>query len=171
MKGQQIKAFSKALISAYPTFSELKIFIRINFNKSLNAIVREDSLKNVVFDLIEVFQSNGEIDELIQIAYENKPNNPLLKSFVNSINLGLIEKEDAAEKQTMVNWKQINDWIDENQFSKVFEELYKVYDRMDNEKSIYNQLKKEYKGNFINVHYTDRLRTFVNGLKYKLEKY
>jgi len=65
--------------------------------------------------------------------------------------------------------QDLHKFIDENNYSKVFETLADSYDEI-NDKSTFNQLKKEYKKGMKGIDYEDRLRTFINDLKDILPK-
>lgn len=170
LNGKQVEAFSKALMSAYPDFSRLRRFIRINFDENLNSIVNKNRLSEVVYDLIIEFESNGEIEALINAVQEDKPNNPRVKAFIKSLKEQPQKKEEIKQEAELDWWQQVKDWLDKNELSKVFEALDEIYPKMDNEKSIYNQFKKEFQRNRIGINYEERLAVFINSLKRKLDK-
>ena len=82
---QQQAAFEDALLSAFPSKSALTQMLRYQLGKNLEAIAGGDSLKTVVFNLIETAQAQGWIEDLIVGARKENPGNPNLADFCRQI--------------------------------------------------------------------------------------
>ncbi len=85
LTGQQLEQFTDALISAYRNRLALERFCRYKLDKNLNTITGNNNLNDVVFQLVEYFEANGQLHQLVEEAYKDKPNSPLLKQFVESL--------------------------------------------------------------------------------------
>ena len=77
----ELKEFYEALLNAFPERTDLEIMVRFELSQSLNEIVQESKLKNVVFKLIQWAETYGRLEDLIVGAYNHNPGNPKLKAF------------------------------------------------------------------------------------------
>lgn len=76
-----------------------------------------------------------------------------------------IEQIKEVENKDTMDWKQLNDWIDEGTLSELFKELDEIYDQMKSRKALYNRFKREYESGQSNFDFNDRLKTFLGSLK------
>ena len=85
LNNNQRKNFRKALLEAYPNYSDLKIFVSEEFGEELSSIVGEtNNMKEITFELIKWAIANGKIETLIAKAY-NDSDNQFLKEFYEEI--------------------------------------------------------------------------------------
>src|SRR5579871_1353886 len=78
---EQFKQLYQALLSAFPNVGELKIFARTELGQDLDQIAGGNTLAEVVFALIQWADAEGRSDELVRLANQKKPKNPLLSLF------------------------------------------------------------------------------------------
>lgn len=80
LSGQEYEKLLDAIIDAYPVRARLKQMIRFKFNENLDQITNSGSFSNDVFNLIEYFDSQGRLMQLIQAAYQYNPGNKKLRT-------------------------------------------------------------------------------------------
>ena len=86
LSGAELKNLVKAIVSAYPTKNDLAMMVKFELEENLEAIAGGDNLTDIVFRLLTNWAiPRGETYRLILAAYENKPNNPELKNFYESV--------------------------------------------------------------------------------------
>ncbi len=83
--GAQLDDLKDALISAYPTEPKLKRLLRTELEVRLNTIAGGENYTDVVYSLIEHFESETQLPELITAAQRGNPRNAKLKAFVASL--------------------------------------------------------------------------------------
>ncbi len=81
-----------------------------------------------------------------------------------NLELGTGNKNDENMNQNMVDFEKIAKWLEFEEYSNIFEELDKIYEKIS-EKTTFNQLRKEHEKNKKSLDYDDRMKTFVNTLK------
>jgi hypothetical protein len=86
LTGKQTKLLIDALVSAFPSVTELAKFVRFELDKNLNAISGSSNIADASFDLITHFESEGKLRDLISKACEAKSDNPQIKAFIQSLN-------------------------------------------------------------------------------------
>ena len=79
---EERKEFHKALIDAFPEYTDLKMMVDLEFDLNLEEIAGKDKLKSVIFGLIKWAESKGKLEDLIRGAYEENPGNTKLKEFI-----------------------------------------------------------------------------------------
>ncbi|BAY22479.1 TIR protein [Calothrix sp. NIES-2100] len=82
LNGSQRQQFHKALMSAFPSRTDLAIMVRFTLDENLDAIAGGDNLSKAVFDLINWAESRGYLEKLIDSAVEQNPLNKELQDFV-----------------------------------------------------------------------------------------
>jgi hypothetical protein len=80
----------EALLNAYDHDS-LRIMVRLKLGESLERFAGRGDLKTVVFNLIESAERRGKLQRLIVGAYENNPDNPLLKEITRKVSKRIIK--------------------------------------------------------------------------------
>lgn len=85
LDGSEIERLRKAILSAYPKKSSLKILVREKLEENLEEIVFGENLSEVVSELINWAESKGKIELLIISAYDENRGNPKLKEFYTYI--------------------------------------------------------------------------------------
>ena len=80
----------EALLNAYDHDS-LRIMVRLKLGESLERFAGRGDLKTVVFNLIESPERRGKLQRLIVGAYENNPDNPLLKEITRKVSKRIIK--------------------------------------------------------------------------------
>ena len=68
LDGQQIKAFSEALVSAFPDHGSLARMVRFTFNIPLPSVAAPSNLVQVAFEVIVWAVSRGQLGELLDGA-------------------------------------------------------------------------------------------------------
>ncbi len=81
LSGQQRQQLRRAILSAYPEFEDLRIFVDENFGENLAAIANTRRYEYTVFDLIQRAEARGWLDDLIVSLYQDTPNNPDIQQF------------------------------------------------------------------------------------------
>ena len=80
------KQLRKALNSGFRRYSSLKIFVSDNFdNLRLNEIATSTALRVAADDLIEYFEEDRDLSELILALYKERPRNPEVQSLLNRL--------------------------------------------------------------------------------------
>ncbi len=85
LSGEQFEKLSTALIDAFPDKSSLEQMLWYKLNKNLNELAGGGNLRDVVFELIKVSNSQGWIEDLVRKAYESNSGNPKLKDIVKEL--------------------------------------------------------------------------------------
>jgi hypothetical protein len=74
----------EALLDAYRDRNSLKRMVKFKLGKNLNEITSDTlSLHEIIFDLIDWAESNGQLEFLITSVCKDKPNNPKLKKIAD----------------------------------------------------------------------------------------
>jgi len=95
LTGLQRKQLRVALMSAFPEVDNLALLFEDDLDVPLNQIVNVHKFyEKVIADAIKWAESEGKLSQLIDIALQNKPDNPELKSFVKE-NLQMLLELDA----------------------------------------------------------------------------
>jgi len=77
LSGNDLKQLVDAIISAYPTKDHLAMMLYCGFDENLDVITGGSDLKIIVFNLITKWAiPQGKIDDLIEKAYQQNPDNP-----------------------------------------------------------------------------------------------
>ena len=85
---------------------------------------------------------------------------------IGNITNNYYNSESKKQDETMADFKQIKKWVETEEYSKVFEELDKIYDSFSSsDRVLYNRLKKEHKKGMQSPDYDDRVATFINDVK------
>lgn len=87
LTGKQYQQLTDALIDAFPSQQRLAELVKFRLEKNLNAIAMGDDLKEIIFKLIGIAESEGWIDRLIASARESNPGNPRLFAVAQELNL------------------------------------------------------------------------------------
>jgi Effector-associated domain 1 len=85
LNGQEKEALSNALASAFTTYDSLKRMVTFKLDKKLETIVGKGALNTVITDLIELAESEGWLQALVEGASAANPQNPQLIAFRASI--------------------------------------------------------------------------------------
>ena len=75
------KELTEALVSAFPTEEELKKMVRYRFNENLDTLTTDGNLEDIAFQLVQRFEAEGRILELVKGARKENPTNPDLLTF------------------------------------------------------------------------------------------
>ncbi|MEI6047247.1 MAG: effector-associated domain EAD1-containing protein, partial [Chloroflexota bacterium] len=97
LTGSQYKLFTEALLSAFPSQPDLSWMVRTRLNQNLEAIAKGDNLRDIVSNLIKWAEADGQTNELLNAACQEKPGNPELKAFAEKLKL---EQREAEPKTT-----------------------------------------------------------------------
>ena len=85
LSGSQKKAFQQALLSAYPSRAPLRQMVSFELEENLEVIAGSGPLEGVIFNLIQWAESIGRIEDLIQAARQDRPNNSMLAAFIRTL--------------------------------------------------------------------------------------
>ena len=81
LSANQRQEFCQALINAFPSNPDLEKMVSFKLNQSLEEIVKESKLEDIIFLIIKWAEAQGKLEDLIRGAYEQNPGNPKLKAF------------------------------------------------------------------------------------------
>ena len=81
MDGVQFGQFHRALQSAFPTLTSLRMLARTGLNERLESIASEHTLADSAYELIEWAEAQGRLEELIAHARQANPGNQELQRF------------------------------------------------------------------------------------------
>ncbi|MEO7329446.1 MAG: effector-associated domain EAD1-containing protein [Minicystis sp.] len=96
LRGPQLDALRKALLSAFPNISKLGAMVRTKLDKNPEEISLGADLEVRVFELITWAESQGRLVELIRGARQKNPGNPMLRRI--AIELGVETEGDIPEE-------------------------------------------------------------------------
>ncbi|MDJ0580693.1 effector-associated domain EAD1-containing protein [Crocosphaera sp.] len=121
LSGAELKKLVNAIVSAYPTKSDLAMMVQFELEENLEAIAGGNNLKQLVFDLVTTWAiPRGKIYRLILASYETNPENPELKDFYESIVLKRFNLESSVKTHDFgpnINWQgetddiQLQSWL------------------------------------------------------------
>jgi Effector-associated domain 1/Calcineurin-like phosphoesterase len=80
LTGQDRKEIVDALLDAYPNKEDLEMMLDFQLEMNLEAIVKGNNLKNMIFNLVKKAQSEGWLDKLILAAHRHNPGNVMLQT-------------------------------------------------------------------------------------------
>ena len=86
----QYEAFYQALLSAFPSKARLGRMVRFRLDINLNEISEATELRQVVFDLIEEYESQDQTPQLLTAARESAPNNSKLLDLAQQLDLASV---------------------------------------------------------------------------------
>jgi formylglycine-generating enzyme required for sulfatase activity len=92
LTGQQKEILKDGILGAYPSENDLEILLLEKMGLSYSAKARGDNYANRVAYLVIQLQADGELEQLIQVIGENKPNSPYLTGFRNILTPGAVEQ-------------------------------------------------------------------------------
>ena len=101
LSNDEPREFREALLSAFPSYSNLEMMVSDRLDQNLNRIVSNGNLENVAFELIKWAESQGRLEELIRGAYKQNPGNLQLKAFY--------QKKIPKEKQ-LIDILELDFW-------------------------------------------------------------
>lgn len=82
LTGQERKQLREALLSAFPSESDLRYMMYDYFELDLNQISHGGTYQQTVFELVRWAESNGKIRELLMFALEANPGNSALNTLI-----------------------------------------------------------------------------------------
>ena len=91
LKREQFKELEDALMSAFPSYNNIKRMYRYTFGKNLDL----SNSETLVYSIIEQAEASGKINQLIKGAFKENPENPKLIAFIASIKL---QKTDSKQR-------------------------------------------------------------------------
>jgi hypothetical protein len=87
LNNEQRKKLRDALISAFPNEADLEMVLEDELEILLNTVASGNNYKEIVFNLIKFFNSQGRSQDLIKATYRANSGNPKLKDFIREIGL------------------------------------------------------------------------------------
>ena len=82
LSGEDRKQLREALTSGFRTYPTLKIFVSDHFDFRLDEIASSKATRVATDDLIEYFEEQGDVSELILALNKERPNNPDVKKLM-----------------------------------------------------------------------------------------
>ncbi len=76
---QQLKQLQLALINAFPSKSSLEQLLYFELEKNLNEITKDSNLQDIVFNLIQIAETQGWLVDLVRAARKENPGNSQLQ--------------------------------------------------------------------------------------------
>jgi hypothetical protein len=83
LTSQDRKHLREALLSAFPSESDLRFLMYDYMNQDLNLISHRGTYSQTVFELVRWAEATGRIRELVEFAHEANPNNSELNAFIS----------------------------------------------------------------------------------------
>src|SRR5579871_1216010 len=133
LTGSQFQQLQQALLNAFPSHPALAQMVRFGLNESLDSIAGTGSLADVVFQLITWAEARGKTDDLIAAAYQQNPNNPTLKSYVEGRPLQTANPANANTGQQPISSSASSTGNKGNSGQTVPMELFYSYSHKDEE--------------------------------------
>lgn len=84
LPGARFEELQEALVTAFPTESDLRQMVRVGLDVPLANISNSRNLRGLVYDLIEWAESRGRLDDLVKQAHTHNPGNELLGALAKS---------------------------------------------------------------------------------------
>ncbi len=84
LKGDQRQQLLQAIISAYPSETDLEMMVSFKLDENLHAIAGGGNRTQVTFNLIKWAEARGKLGRLILAPYETNPGNQELRDFYQS---------------------------------------------------------------------------------------
>lgn len=124
LTGKQRGMLREVILAAYPKPDELRILLSENMEVELDAIIAQvNDYNTIVFNLIQKFQSDGMIDKFIEIAYEEKRENPKSKEFYQEIFPFSSDQSDSISEE---EWRNLKNILDEINYDILEENCHKT---------------------------------------------
>jgi hypothetical protein len=87
LTGPQRRQLFDALLSAFPTATDLERMVTFGLNENLARITTGSSLRDMVFSLMTWAEAQGRIEELVREALAANPGNAALRAFAQAARL------------------------------------------------------------------------------------
>ncbi len=102
INGKQAQELHEALLSAFPSASYLSQMVRFQLGENLDRIAYGNNLSELVFNLIQFYESQGRLDKFIRAAQEANPYNSELLRFAKKNNLYFQSSDSSLQKNVEV---------------------------------------------------------------------
>ncbi len=102
LKGYKKKELIEALKSAFPNRNELVMMLSLELDMGESEVPIDSSYDFVVFKLVEQFESQDRIQELIEAACRANPGNPNLQKVLEFVKVQ-IEKNYLGSRKIRMN--------------------------------------------------------------------
>jgi hypothetical protein len=113
LKGKQLEALRDALVSAFPSYADLKMMMLFELNEKLQRYVETGPMNKVATELIEWAEAQGKLDALIAGARAQVPGNQALQQFAVEVSL-TSDAPPMGRLESMVletvPFQQVNQW-------------------------------------------------------------
>ncbi len=107
LTGQEKKVFKIALADAFPTEKDLNLMTETIFEKRLNQIATPGNIEQQAYELISWAIAQGKLEQLMQGAVNENPDNPKLNEFLEKFKIEVnIDVENTKPQKNMSNYKQ-----------------------------------------------------------------
>ena len=111
LAGEKYKELTEALISAFPTEEELKKMVRYRFNENLETLTTDGNLEDIAFELVQRFEAEGRILELVKGARKENPTNPDLLAFERELHRKALVLKDKLGRTDRYKMLLVTMWI------------------------------------------------------------
>ncbi|GJD22770.1 hypothetical protein RIVM261_077260 [Rivularia sp. IAM M-261] len=82
-KNERRRRLCEALVTGFPSKSDLEQMLWLRLDKNLNFIAREQkNLKTIVFTLIREAEGQGWVNDLLEAAYKENPRNESIQAIL-----------------------------------------------------------------------------------------
>jgi len=98
LTGEQIEEFAQALLSAFPSYSDLEQMVLFKLDKNLEDIAGRGRLQVVATDLIKEYNKQSDAASLLRAARASNSGNALLRQFEERFNASSSQR-GAANSQ------------------------------------------------------------------------
>ena len=85
LSGKDLEKLVGVMLSAYPDKNNLEQLVRFNLDQSLDEIVKEQTTKDMIFQLISWVQARGKLIDLLNAIAEDRPNHVELQNTIKNL--------------------------------------------------------------------------------------
>ena len=80
LTGKEYKKLVQALMSAFPTEMALTKMVRYQLGENIKIVIGSNNLEDIVFKLVQKFEAENRISDLIRSARKENPYNQALRN-------------------------------------------------------------------------------------------
>ncbi|MEM7127263.1 MAG: effector-associated domain EAD1-containing protein [Chloroflexota bacterium] len=107
---QHIRQIYDALLSGYPTHSDLARLVRFGLNENLEAIAQPSNLQDTCLELVKWSEARGSIHKLIESACKENPGNEQLQRLSRDFELRAVQLQKLSIRVN-TNWPAVPHYV------------------------------------------------------------
>lgn len=114
LNGEQMEQFTKALLTAFPSYSLLEQFVKFRLNENLQEIVKPSDLQSVTFGLLLWAEREGLLKHVLEAACVHVPRNPGLTKFAQQVDhqMMLLKDNLTSDKASTDSGEEVTELVD-----------------------------------------------------------